>query len=141
MAEVQHAKVLDDLLFDPPDSLRAASHCPSLHAYQAMYRRSIDDPAGFWGDLASTLLHWKVPPKPDQFMEFNFDPRQGPVKVGWMAGAVLNVCHNVLDRNVERGLGDKVAFYWLVRDKVTFYWLVGDKVAFYWLVGDKVAFY
>jgi len=32
--------------------------------------------------------------------------------VKWMEGAVTNISYNVLDRNVEKGLGDNVAFYW-----------------------------
>ena len=30
-----------------------------------------------------------------------------------MVGAETNICHNALDRNVELGHGDKVAFYWV----------------------------
>jgi acetyl-CoA synthetase len=30
----------------------------------------------------------------------------------WFKGGITNICYNCLDRNVEAGLGDKVAFYW-----------------------------
>jgi acetyl-CoA synthetase len=84
-----------------------------------MYARSIDDPAGFWGEIASQF-YWKTPPAKDRFFQFNFDPTVGPVKIEWMAGAVTNVCYNVLDRHVADGLGDKVAFYWEGNDPEDF---------------------
>lgn len=43
---------------------------------------------------------------------FNFDVRKGPVKVEWFVGAETNLAFNCLDRHVEAGHGDRVAFYW-----------------------------
>merc|ERR1719369_1007169 len=44
---------------------------------------------------------------------YNFDIGKGPIKIEWMVGAQTNICHNALDRNVENGNGDKIAFYWV----------------------------
>lgn len=56
---------------------------------------------------------------------FNFDSRKGPVNVQWFIGAETNLAYNCLDRNVEAGHGDRVAFYWegndLGEDSVTTY--------------------
>ena len=41
---------------------------------------------------------------------------KGPVKIEWMVGAQTNICYNALDRNVEAGHGDRVAFYWVGND-------------------------
>lgn len=30
----------------------------------------------------------------------------------WFKGGITNICYNCLDRNVEAGLGDKIALYW-----------------------------
>jgi len=84
-----------------------------MASYEEMYRKSIDDPSSFWGEIAAAEMYWKVPPRPDKFLQYNFDIKSGPVSINWMKGAVTNVCYNVLDRNVlEKGRGDKIAFYW-----------------------------
>lgn len=46
----------------PPEELRQACHISSKEQYDEMYKRSIDDPEGFWGDIANQF-HWekKVP--------------------------------------------------------------------------------
>lgn len=96
-----------------PSSGAAAQryHVSSMAQYQRMYRESVDDPAAFWGKLAQRL-DWKVPPSPDRFLAYNFDPRAGPVRLLWMQGAVTNACYNTLDRHVLAGNADKVAYYW-----------------------------
>ncbi len=33
------------------------------------------------------------------------------VEIKWLDGALTNICYNCLDRNIERGLGDQIAFY------------------------------
>lgn len=112
MADIGPSKIdVEARLFNPPDDVKQSSHCPSMDAYRAMYACSIDDPAGFWGEIAEHF-YWKKPPSKEDFFEFNFDPTKGPVKIKWMPGAVTNVCYNVLDRHVNNGLGDRVAFYW-----------------------------
>lgn len=30
----------------------------------------------------------------------------------WFKGGVTNICYNCLDKNVEAGIGDKIAIYW-----------------------------
>jgi len=56
---------------------------------------------------------------------FNFDSRKGPVNVQWFTGAETNMAYNCVDRHVEAGHGDRVAFYWegndLGEDSVTTY--------------------
>ena len=42
---------------------------------------------------------------------FNFDIRKGPVKIEWFMGAQTNLSYNCLDRHIEQGMGDRVAFY------------------------------
>ena len=49
-------------------------------------------------------------------MKYNFDTRKGPIKIEWMVGAKTNICYNALDRNVEAGHGDKIAFHWVGND-------------------------
>ena len=98
-------------LFCPPEDIRRRAHCTNMEQYRTMYARSVDDAAGFWSEIASQF-YWKEPPEKDGFLNYNFDPTVGAIKIQWMQGAVTNVCYNVLDRHVSNGLGDKVAFFW-----------------------------
>ena len=75
-------------------------------AYQAMYRRSIEDPDGFWADMADEHVHWFR--KWDRVADWTFD---GDVGIRWFDGARVNVAYNCLDRHLaERG--DKPAILW-----------------------------
>ena len=49
-------------------------------------------------------------------MQYNFDLSKGPIKIEWMMGAETNICYNALDKQVDNGHGDKVAFYWVGND-------------------------
>ncbi len=69
--------------------------------YQASYRRSIDDPAGFWGEVAEALDWHKS-------WDRVLDDRRPPF-YRWFAGGELNTCHNAVDRHVAAGRGDQVA--------------------------------
>ncbi|KAL4235612.1 Acetyl-coenzyme A synthetase [Mactra antiquata] len=81
-----------------------------MDQYRTMYKKSVDDPEGFWGEIADQF-YWESAPT-GKFLEYNFDVRNGPIYIKWMQGAKTNVCYNALDRHVANGLGDKVAFFW-----------------------------
>ena len=74
--------------------------------YQAMYRRSIEDPEGFWADMANEHVHWFR--KWDRVADWTFD---GDVSIRWFDGARVNVAYNCLDRHLEER-GDKPAILW-----------------------------
>ncbi|THU49714.1 hypothetical protein C4D60_Mb06t12460 [Musa balbisiana] len=99
----------NNLVFPSHDFSRHA-HISSPEQYQNMYERSIEDPAGFWSDIASQFC-WKKRWNPEVCSE-NIDVRRGTVKIEWFKGGVTNICYNALDRNIEAGNGDKVALYW-----------------------------
>ncbi|XP_056127613.1 acyl-CoA synthetase short chain family member 2 like [Rhinichthys klamathensis goyatoka] len=87
------------------------AHVPDFDAYLALYKKSMEEPEGFWGDVAQEF-YWKKPPS-GQMLRYNFDVTKGDVYIKFMEGAKTNICYNVLDRNVhERNLGEKVAYYW-----------------------------
>ena len=69
--------------------------------YHEVYRRSLQDPAGFW-DEAARDIDWIVTPKTI------FDPAAG-VYGRWFVDGVCNTCYNALDRHVERGRFDQAA--------------------------------
>jgi propionyl-CoA synthetase len=72
-----------------------------MSEYQAIYRRSLEDPEGFWGEAASAL-HWDRP------WDKVLDREAKPVP-RWYVGGRLNTCYNALDRHVEAGRGDQPA--------------------------------
>ena len=75
-------------------------------AYQAIYRRSIEDPNGFWSDMADEHVHWFR--KWDKVADWSFEDGVG---IRWFDGARVNVAWNCLDRHLaERG--DKPAILW-----------------------------
>jgi propionate--CoA ligase len=65
-------------------------------SYEEVYRRSIEDPTGFWGDLAEEL-HWYR--KWDQVLDDSNAPFYR-----WFVGGETNLCYNAVDRHA---LGDK----------------------------------
>ncbi len=75
-------------------------------AYQAMYRRSIEDPDAFWADMANEHVHWFR--KWGRVADWTFD---GDVSIRWFDGARVNVAYNCLDRHLEER-GDKPAILW-----------------------------
>ena len=70
-------------------------------AYAGAYRRSIEDPNGFWGEAAEAIDWIKPPTKV-------LDDGNPPF-YRWFAGGVLNTCYNALDRHVIAGRGDQTA--------------------------------
>ncbi len=71
---------------------------------------------GTWGMKFSvsggTLQQCKLTQALLTLPRYNFDVRKGPVKIEWFVGAETNITYNALDRHVEAGNGDRVAFYW-----------------------------
>jgi propionyl-CoA synthetase len=66
-----------------------------------LYRRSLDDPEGFWAEAAAEI-DWDEP------WERVLDDARAPF-YRWFAGGRLNTCHNALDRHVEAGRADRLA--------------------------------
>lgn len=76
----------------------------SFDQYKEAYQRSIDDPEGFWSEVASHF-NWRKPWT--KILEWNFkEPR-----IEWFKGAKLNITENCIDRHLEK-LGDKPAIIW-----------------------------
>ena len=69
--------------------------------YETTYRRSIDDPVGFWGE-AARLIDWTR--QPTQVLDTSELPF-----VHWFPDGELNTCYNALDRHVVAGRGETVA--------------------------------
>jgi propionyl-CoA synthetase len=67
------------------------------NAYEEAYRRSIEDPEGFWGEAAEAITWTK---KWDKVLDDSNAPFYR-----WFAGGELNTCYNAVDRHVDNGPG------------------------------------
>jgi len=76
----------------------------SLEQYHSNYNKSVEDPEGFWGDVAENFL-WKK--KWDQVLNWNFTEP----KIEWFKGAKLNITENCIDRHLPH-MADVPAFIW-----------------------------
>ena len=93
----------DENVFSPSAELSANAHVKSMAEYEAIYKRSVEDPEGFWGEVAQRI-DWFEPWT--KVKNTSFD---GDIPVRWFENAKLNVCYNCVDRHVETR-GDQVAF-------------------------------
>jgi acetyl-CoA synthetase len=78
--------------------------------YQEMYKRSVDDPNGFWGDIGKRL-DWIKPYT--KVKNASFDPPN--VSIKWYEDGTLNACTNCVDRHLKTR-GDQVAIIWEADD-------------------------
>src|SRR5690606_10320082 len=69
--------------------------------YDAAYRRSLEDPEGFWLEAAQRVDWFR---KPTRALDDTTPPFYR-----WFPDGVLNTCYNALDRHVIAGHGDRVA--------------------------------
>jgi acetyl-CoA synthetase len=74
--------------------------------YQAMYKRSVEDPDGFWGDMGHRL-HWMRPYTKVKNTSFEL----GNVSIKWFEDGTLNASVNCIDRHLNLR-GDQVAIIW-----------------------------
>jgi acetyl-CoA synthetase len=98
----------------PPsaDTVKKAT-ISGMAAYEALCKEAEQDYAGYWARLAREHVVWKQP------FTKSLDESNAPF-YQWFADGKLNVSYNCLDKNVEAGLGDKVAIIFEADDgKVT----------------------
>ncbi len=95
---------LDEMLeierFEPPEELRAHA----LLSDPAVYEEAARDPLAWWAEQAEALDWFKR-------WETVLDDANPPF-YKWFVGGKLNASYNCLDRHVEAGRGDRVAYHW-----------------------------
>ncbi len=75
------------------------------NATAALYAEAEADFEAFWAKRARERLSWFTPF--ERTLEWDLPFAQ------WFLGGELNVAYNCVDRHVERGLGEKVAYHWI----------------------------
>jgi acetyl-CoA synthetase len=98
--ERELGSMLDIERFDPPEEFKAHA----LLTDPAVYEEAERDWKGWWEKQAREL-HWFE--EWDQVLDDS-----NPPFYKWFVGGKLNASYNCLDRHVEAGLGDRVAFHW-----------------------------
>ncbi|MGH3358959.1 MAG: acetate--CoA ligase [Nocardioidaceae bacterium] len=86
--------------FDPPAELAR-----DANVTDAAYERASTDRLGFWAEQADRIS-WAQPY--EQVLDWS-----NPPFAKWFTGGKLNVAYNCVDRHVEAGNGDRVAFHWV----------------------------
>jgi acetyl-CoA synthetase len=89
-------------VYPPSEATVQAAVISGMAAYDKLVKSSQDDYEGYWAGLARQFLAWKQP-----FTTVLNDSEAPFYK--WFEDGTLNASYNCLDRNVERGLGGKVA--------------------------------
>ena len=98
--EQQLEELLDRETFPPPEDFAEQAVVSDPDIYEQADR----DYEAFWAERAEAL-HWDQ--KWDQVLDWS-----NPPFAKWFVGGKLNVAYNCVDRHVEAGNGDRVAFHW-----------------------------
>ena len=92
--------------FPPQPGFSEQAHIGSMEQYEEIYQRSIDDPEGFWAQMAEEHLVWQR--KWDKVLEYDFYKPE----ISWFIGGKLNVSYNCLDRHLTTWRRNKAALVW-----------------------------
>ncbi len=115
----------ENRVFNPSPEFVAQANVSGMDAYKTLCAEAEADYEGYWGRLARENLVWKQP------FGTVLDESDAPF-FKWFPDGKLNVSYNCLDKNVEAGLGDKVAIIFEADDgtvtRVT-YWELLSRVA------------
>jgi len=87
--------------FEPPEEFRSQA----TWSDPKIYEEAAADPEAWWMEQAKELLDWET--EPSQGLDDS-----NPPFYKWFADGRLNASVQCLDRHVEAGIGDRVAFYW-----------------------------
>ena len=93
----------ENRVFAPPAGFADVARIRSLDQYEEMYKRSVEDPEGFWTEAAGEL-EWFTP--------FTSVVEGEMGSATWFGGGRLNLSHNCVDRHARGKLRDKIALLW-----------------------------
>ncbi|MGB6975535.1 MAG: acetate--CoA ligase [Terracidiphilus sp.] len=93
----------ENRVFPPPPEFSRQAHIKSLEEYEALYKKSIEDPEAFWASAAKEL-HW--------FQHWTKVLEWDHPWAKWFVGGRMNLSYNCLDRHLDSPRRDKVAILW-----------------------------
>jgi acetyl-CoA synthetase len=108
MSEHDSAEMLmsEKKTLSPSAEFSNKAHIGTIQEYERLYKRSVDDPDGFWAEMAEENLTWYK--KWDNVVIRNFEKPE----IKWFSGGKLNVAYNCLDRHLETRRKNKAAIIW-----------------------------
>ena len=89
-------------VYQPDPAFAAQANVNGMAAYDALCKEAETDYEGYWGRLAREFITWKKP-----FTKV-LNEAEAPF-FKWFEDGLLNASYNCLDRNIDKGLGDKTA--------------------------------
>jgi acetyl-CoA synthetase len=93
----------ENRVFPPPAEFAAKARVGSVEEYEAMYRRSVEEPEAFWAEAAGEL-EWFAP------WEKVVEGEMGSAR--WFVGGKLNLSYNCVDRHAAGARREKTALLW-----------------------------
>ena len=97
----------EERVFPPPQEFAEKARIKSREQYDQMWRKSIENPDEFWGEMAEEHIDWYK--KWDAVEEYSF---VDDVYVRYYRGARLNASYNCLDRHLNNWRKNKAALIW-----------------------------
>src|SRR3954470_19330870 len=98
--EQELERLLDQESFDPPEEFVKQA----LWSEDSIYEKANADPEAWWAEQARAL-HWFS--EPSEVLD-----DADPPFYKWFKDGTINASYNCLDRHVEAGRGDRVAYHW-----------------------------
>jgi acetyl-CoA synthetase len=92
-------------VFHPTKEFVAKARLKSLDEYKKMWERSIKDPAGFWGEMASQHMDW-FKKWTGAVEEYSFKDK---IWLKYFVNGKLNITYNCLDRHLKTWRKNKAA--------------------------------
>jgi acetyl-CoA synthetase len=121
--EKELSALLEVERFEPPAEFRAQA----LWSDPTVYEEAAADPEAWWLRQANELIEWVEPP--GQGLD-----ESNPPFFKWFADGKLNASANCLDRHVEAGNGERIAYRWRGEEgeerEVTYAGLLADTQRF-----------
>lgn len=104
MSQLAEKREFEMEKFEPTKDIVDNAHVNN-DRYLEMYQRSVEDPEGFWGEMADRISWFK---KPTKIKDTSYE---GDVHIKWYEDGVLNACFNCVDRHLPEKESD-VALIW-----------------------------
>ncbi|XP_054161273.1 acetyl-coenzyme A synthetase, cytoplasmic-like [Oppia nitens] len=116
--------------FTASDKFLERAHITRMDYYHRIYQLSVQNPDAFWLNIAEQF-YWhngiqrnnnntRAAAAGDgadgKLFDYNFDVTKGPINIRFMSGSKTNACYNLVDRIIDKGLGDRIAYIWIGND-------------------------
>ncbi|MGL1863608.1 MAG: acetate--CoA ligase [Pseudodesulfovibrio sp.] len=96
----------DGEIFQPDTAMQDQAWIKNMDDYEAINKRALEDPEGYWGERAKDLITWFS--DFDSVLEADYDKPE----FKWFSGGKTNVSYNCLDRHLTDGRRNKAALIW-----------------------------